>query len=86
MKKTIYSTESQILITSLREGRQSAGLTIRQLAKKMELHHSIVGKIETGERRLDVVEFIYYCDILEIDPLPIIEKIVNKKTHNADLE
>lgn len=31
--------------------------------------HSFIGKIETGERRLDVAEYVKYCLALQIDPL-----------------
>lgn len=75
MKKTIYSQSSQILTAYLRDSRKSAGLTMRQLAEKMGVHHSIIGKIEIGERRLDVIEFIEYCRVLDIDPNVIIEKL-----------
>lgn len=78
MKKTIYSQSSQVLTACLRDSRKSAGLTIRQLAEKMNVHHSIIGKIETGERRLDVIEFIEYCEILGIEPNTIIEKLKKK--------
>lgn len=75
MKKTIYSQSSQVLTAYLRDSRKSAGLTIRQLAEKMDVHHSIIGKIETGERRLDVIEFIEYCRILGLEPNEIINKL-----------
>lgn len=81
MKKTIYSQNSQVLTTYLRDSRKSAGLTIRQLAKKMDVHHSIIGKIETGERRLDVIEFIEYCSVLGIAPNTVIEKL-EKNLHS----
>ncbi len=77
MRKTIYSKSSRVLTEYLRNSRRSAGLTIRQLAAKMDVHHSIIGKIETGERRLDIIEFIEYCKILEIDPHQVIEKIIS---------
>lgn len=37
--------------------RQKAGLTQRDLAKKLGREHSFVWRIEAGERRLDVIEF-----------------------------
>lgn len=85
MKKTIYSQSSQILTACLRDSRKAAGLTIRQLAEKMNVHHSIVGKIETGERRLDVIEFIEYCNVLEIDPKVIIEHLKSSVTTTVKL-
>jgi len=75
MKKTIYSNESEILIAWLKEQRQLAGLTQRELARLLEVHHSIVGKIETGERRLDLIEFIAYCEALEAEPYLVIDLI-----------
>ncbi len=77
MKKTIYSKDSRVLTEYLRNSRKEAGLTIRQLAEKMDVHHSIIGKIETGERRLDVIEFIEYCQVLDIEPTEIIKKIIS---------
>lgn len=76
MKKSIYSHDNQKLIDLLKESRKSAGYTLRDIAKKTNLHHSIIGKIETGDRRLDVIEFLEYCKILDIDPHFIISEIL----------
>lgn len=43
-------------------------MSIRDLAEKLELHHSIVGKIERGGRKIDIVEFVEYCNALGVDP------------------
>jgi len=48
--------------------RTEAGLTQRQLAKKLGREHSFVWRIEHGERRLDVVEFYRVCRCLGQDP------------------
>lgn len=79
MKKTIYTQDSAILTDTLRHSRKLAGLTIRGLAEKMEVHHSIIGKIETGERRLDVIEFMEYCKALGVSPLEILKEIQKKQ-------
>ena len=79
MKKTIYSVESETFIAWLRLQRQNAGLTQRELAVLLNIHHSIVGKIETGERRLDVIEFIEYCKKLDADAHSCIEIIISAK-------
>ena len=73
--KTLYSKESKQLTAWLKERRTESDLTIRQLAAKLGWASSIVGKIEQGERRLDVVEFVQYCAALNADPKNGIEKL-----------
>lgn len=75
--KTLYSPESAKLTQWLREKREESGLSIRGLAKMLGWHHSIVGKIEQGERRLDVVEFIQVCQALDAEPHEGIDVIIN---------
>lgn len=57
--------------------RHANGLSIRALAEKLGIHHSIVGKIEDGSRKLDLLEFIEYCDALNVDPHYGIDEILN---------
>ena len=78
MKKAIYSSDGKILCNWLKEQRVQAGLTMRDLGDKMDLHHSIIGRIELGERRLDVVEWIQYCEALNADPFECLELLVKK--------
>ncbi len=39
-----------------------------------DLIYSFIGKVETGDRRLDVFEFVAYCEGLELDVVEIIKK------------
>ena len=41
---------------------------MRALAERLERPHSFVQKIEQGERRLDVIEYIAYCRALDVLP------------------
>jgi len=41
--------------------RKEAGLTQRELATRFKREQSFVWRIETGERRLDLVEFFWVC-------------------------
>ena len=74
-------TRSQYL--SLRnlliDGRHALGLRQSDLAFRMGKPQSYVSKYETGERRLDVIEFLEVCDALSLDPAGILEKIRAKK-------
>lgn len=75
MKKTIYSNESKILCSWLKEKRLEMPLTIRELAEKLDTAHSIIGKIEIGERKLDVVEWLQYCQALNADPFDCLKRL-----------
>ncbi len=39
---------------------------------------SFIGKVETGDRRLDIVEFIKYCQGLEIDSKELLSQLEKK--------
>ena len=68
MEKTIHSRDYDRLRQWLREQRAEKGLTMREVAGKIGVIHSWIGKVEQGERRLDVVEYVRYCKALDIDP------------------
>ncbi|MEI6787195.1 MAG: helix-turn-helix transcriptional regulator [bacterium] len=65
--KTIYSPAYRALINWLRTSRKAQGVSMRELGIRMRMPHSWIGKVETGERRLDVEEFVRISRALEID-------------------
>lgn len=71
-RQSIYDREQTILRDWLIERRKEAQLTQRELAEILGVVYSLVGKIETGERRLDIVELIQYCLGLKADPIELI--------------
>ena len=48
--------------------RKKAGITQRQLAEKLGREHNMVGRLELGERRLDVIEFYWLCKACGANP------------------
>jgi transcriptional regulator with XRE-family HTH domain len=46
------------------------------LAKRLGKHQSFVAKIETRQRRLDIVEFIVVARALDIDPASLLNSII----------
>ena len=67
MKKTITSHEYQDLVNWLKQARIDQGLSMRDLAEKINKPHSFVQRIEMLERRLDVHEYCLYCKALDIN-------------------
>jgi len=83
MERSIYSKKYESLRDWLKAERHlKPELTLRVLAEKLGVHHSILGKIEQGERKLDVVEYVDYCEALGVDPLEGIRKIQAYKIGN----
>ncbi|ULR32086.1 helix-turn-helix domain-containing protein [Dickeya fangzhongdai] len=72
---SIYSDEYQIVIKALREARIAKGITQGNLALALDRPQSFIAKVENGERRLDIVEFIHIARLLSLDPSSIISKI-----------
>ena len=69
MQKTISTKKYQEFLKWLKSQREEQGLTMRDLAALLDEPHQFVHKIETGERRLDVYEYVQYCQALDIEPL-----------------
>ena len=68
MRKSIYTPKVDLLCKRLVELRKEAGLTQRDLAAKLEVPRATIGRIEVGERRVDVAEFHTILEILGVDP------------------
>ncbi|WP_439328271.1 helix-turn-helix domain-containing protein [Lonepinella sp. BR2357] len=75
LRLSIHSAEHSWLRQLFLEQRQKLGLSQRALADKLGVIHSFIGKVETGDRRLDVFEFIAYCKGLELDPMVVLQEI-----------
>ncbi|HHA2747683.1 TPA: helix-turn-helix domain-containing protein [Stenotrophomonas maltophilia] len=56
MTKTIHRKEYSALIEVVRDARLAAGLTQAQVSKKLGRSQSFISDVETGKRRLDIVE------------------------------
>ena len=52
----------------LRNMREEAGLTQRDLAKKLKMHNTMVHRSEIGDRRIDPVEFAAWCRACGVNP------------------
>lgn len=76
---SIYSKEYKQIIHALRSSRIKKGITQQVLAKALDRPQSFIAKIESGERRLDIVEFIHIAHLLAINPNEILGQIIIKE-------
>lgn len=67
MARGIHEERYKRLIEALAEARRNAGVTQAELAVRLGRRQQFVSKYESGERRLDVVEFADICRALNLD-------------------
>lgn len=79
MQKTIFSHQNTKLVTWLKEKRLESNLSMRALAQKLGKSHSLIERIEHQDRRLDVCEFVTYCEAINADPFEGIQLIQDAK-------
>ena len=67
-RTTPYQRIYDGFLGKLIEAREAAGLTQREVSKRMGLAHSFLSKCETGDRRIDVLELLQLAEIYGKSP------------------
>lgn len=75
MRRSIHSTPYVVLREQLANARIAAALTQEELAAKLGRPQSYIAKYETGDRRLDVVEFLEVCASIGIEPANVLDAV-----------
>ncbi len=55
------------LVAWLKDARLKQNLTMRELGVLLDEAHTIVAKVEAGDRKLDVYEYVQYCRVLGLN-------------------
>jgi len=63
------------LIDLLIAKREQAGMTQAKLADRLGEYQSFVARLESGQRRVDVVEFLEIAEALGFDPVKAISSL-----------
>jgi transcriptional regulator with XRE-family HTH domain len=61
---------------ALREARLRSNLRQADVAASLGKPQSYVAKVERGERRIDLVEFLNLCKVLKLNPQRLISKLL----------
>ena len=62
----------------LKETREGLNLSQEELGKKLGRHQPFIARIESGQRRLDVVEFIHMMRIMGVSSVSFLKKLESK--------
>ena len=75
MNKSIHSHLYHQVIGRLRSKREMGGVTQVQLAELLKVTQAFVSKVETCERRLDIIELHHICQVLGISFVDFIQEV-----------
>lgn len=76
MKKQRYGRRYDKLRAILKAARLEAGLTQRELSALLKRDKNFAQVVEAGERALDTIEFLDYCEALGVDPRELIGRLL----------
>ena len=76
MRKTIFSKQGKLIQEAIKTVRDEAGLTQRELCRRLGKEHSFISKCELGERRVDIAEFYWICKASDANPEVEIKKLI----------
>ena len=68
LSKTLGTSRHNALIAFLTAKRHAAGMSQSDLADALGEYQSFVARMESGQRRVDVIEFENIVEILGFDP------------------
>lgn len=77
MSKAQHAAGYRTLPRFLRELREGADLTQRELGQRLRRPQSWVYNSETGNRRVDVTEFVAWCKGCRLDPVRAFERLLD---------
>jgi transcriptional regulator with XRE-family HTH domain len=78
MVDSMFSTGYPQVVAAIVAMRKKAGLTQRQLADALGREQNLVGRIETGQRRVDIVELVWICRACSVEPEEQVTQLVRK--------
>lgn len=71
----LYDLRYQALRKALLDARVGSGLTQLDMAQRLQRAQSYVSKVETGGRYLDVMDFLAWCEVAQVNPCHILELV-----------
>ena len=75
MRKTIRSKRHALIAEAIGDQRKLVGLTQAEVAQRLDRHQPFIANIESGDRRVDVVELIDIAEIIGLDLIGLIEQL-----------
>lgn len=75
MPKSVHSQRHLMIAAALAEARRAKGMTQVEVASVLGRRQPFIANIESGERRVDLVELIDLAAIIDLDVSALISRI-----------
>jgi transcriptional regulator with XRE-family HTH domain len=79
MVKTLGSDRHKMLISIIKSKRETAGLTQAELAEALGEYQSYVARLESGQRRVDIIELVDLASILKFDAAKVVKALAKMR-------
>lgn len=76
MADDLHSIAYQSIIRNLRAAREEAGVLQADLSVQLGKSENYVSRIETGQRRVGIVEIVLIARALKIEPVLFFKRII----------
>lgn len=76
VRKTIGTERHKALVNFLKQKRELAGLTQVDLAKALGEHQSFIARLESGQRRIDVIEYVTLAEVMGFDAAEALRHLI----------
>jgi transcriptional regulator with XRE-family HTH domain len=77
--KLRYPGLNRAVSRTLSDARRDAGVTQTALANQLGWAQSAVSRIESGERLVTLEEFVRIADILGIEPIALMQRVLTRE-------
>ena len=64
-----------LLLKMLKDARHERGLRQLDVALALGRPQSYVAKVESGERKVDCIDVIDFCNVVKLDPVKLVKRL-----------
>jgi len=82
MSRTLRSRRHEALVAFLIDRREKAKLTQAELVKKLGRYQSFVARVESGQRRIDIIELLDLAEAIGFDPREALKRLITIRADN----
>lgn len=84
-KSSLHSDENKALVGVLVKARKAAEISQTELAERLNKSQQFVSRVESGERRVDLLEFVMIARALKIEPRDLLGQVLKKLPKTFDV-